>query len=187
MQITRSRKVSNRQANREREDRFLALADFANMGDQPEEWRTFRRRHPDFFPANLTEWMYKYAEIWAEHLSDLPPDRRPSPPLLLYRNRVQAVWTRKDPYGYSLNVIYGFDAEARRISQEHHDVIWEMSFRPFLIPGQPPGSSSIGGLPQPKQTVEAEKPLPPGQPHVCWLQGESPGNSLAHCSRPFTK
>ena len=164
--MTRPTGISNRQANQEREKRFAALADFANLGEKPAEWRAFRQEHPDFFPGDLTDWMYEFAELWAREIADLPPDRRPMPPLLLYRNRLRDVWMRRDPHSYSLSILYGFDEEAQRIWREHPDVIADMYVRPGAIPGQPVPSPRIGGLPRPTQKVEATESLPVGQPHV---------------------
>src|SRR4051812_28000256 len=118
--------TSNRQA---REQRFEALADYANLTDVPEDWKRFRREHPDFFPTSplgsnrpgfrsLSEWMYTFAEKWASTLADLPPDRRPLPPLLWYRNHVRRVWARNDKRCYSLSNLLGFEKEAQAIGEE---------------------------------------------------------------------
>jgi hypothetical protein len=173
--------TSNRQAERER--RFEALADFANLGDTPTEWCRFRSEHPHFFPElpsgrnrpgfrDLSEWMYAFAEEWANGLADLPPDRRPLPPLLWYRNRLRAVWTRRDLRGYAFSVLLGFDQEAQRIAKEYPDdeQLDDILCRPMYIPGVSfnAGQQAIGGLPMGDQVVKSDifEGLPAGQPHV---------------------
>jgi len=68
-------KVSKRKARDERLLDFDALADFANLGNAPEDWKRFRQKRGDFFPPEMTEWIYINAEVWW-NLSNLP-DKRP--------------------------------------------------------------------------------------------------------------
>ncbi|HKM86654.1 MAG TPA: hypothetical protein VJW96_10635 [Terriglobales bacterium] len=146
---------------------FEALAAYANMGDASEDWRRFRLMYPDFFPMtpsafsrkgfqNVTEWMYEFAEEWQKYLADLPPDRRPVPPLLWYRNRLRAVWARNDQHGYSLAILLGFEQEAKKILAEHpSEVQFDMLARPLGIPGQSvdPSKQDSEGLPQGKPVI----------------------------------
>jgi hypothetical protein len=162
MTDTVSVKRSNRQARETREGQFEALAAFANLGDTPEAWRKFRLMWPDFFPSTpsqspkarfrtLTEWIYGFAEEWATDIANLPPERRPLPPLLWYRNRLRSVWTRNDPHGYGLAILFGFEQEAKAILSDHpEEVPFEMVCRPLFIPGQPliPSKQESEGLPQ---------------------------------------
>ena len=76
MKSTVPAKVAKRKARDARLLEFDALADFANLGDKPEDWEKFRRLHPDFFPADMTKWIYINAEDWW-NLSNLP-DIRPA-------------------------------------------------------------------------------------------------------------
>ncbi len=68
-------KVSKRKPRDDRLLDFDALADFANLGDKPDDWAKFSVKWPRFFPANITEWIYINAEEW-RNLSNLP-DTRP--------------------------------------------------------------------------------------------------------------
>ena len=75
--------VLNRLA-KEKLNLFEDLAAYANMGDDPEDWKRFRRMCLDFFPIttgfkyagfeNLDNWMYAYAEEWHKDLAELPPE-----------------------------------------------------------------------------------------------------------------
>jgi hypothetical protein len=155
-------RVSNRQAS-DKARMFEALAAYANMGDSPEDWKRFRLMYPDFFPSpsssfkwpgfrDLTEWMYTFAEDWWKDLADLPPERRPLPPLLWYRNRLRAVWSRNDQHGYGLAILLGFEREAKNIAKEHPgEIYYDLLVSPVLVPGQPLDPSkqnADGGLPQ---------------------------------------
>ncbi len=75
MKATVPAKVSKRKAREERLLNYDALADFANLGNEPDDWARFHRKCPLFFPANITEWIYINAEVWRK-LSNLP-DQRP--------------------------------------------------------------------------------------------------------------
>ena len=131
-------KVSKRKAREDRLLKFQDLADFANLGDKPSDWGRCQKC-ADFFPADMTKWIYINAKEWWE-LSNLP-DKRPDnyheilrsgatisikgwaniardcrremlslrPPLLFFRNLLRRVWKREDPYGSSLKVLLGFD------------------------------------------------------------------------------
>ena len=74
MKATVPPKVSKRKAREERLLDFDALADFANLGDQPDDWARFSRRWPRFFPPDIAEWIYINAEEWW-NLSNLPDER----------------------------------------------------------------------------------------------------------------
>jgi hypothetical protein len=166
---------------------FEALAAYANMGDTPTDWRRFRLMYPEFFPSissefkfkepppeknpwpgynmnyqNLTEWMYGFAESWWNDFKDFPPDRRPVPPLLWYRNRLRDVWARNDQHGYSLSILLGFECEADNIAKEHPgETPFEPVMRPMYIPGQPLNllEQKSYGLPQGKSVVTPGKPV----------------------------
>lgn len=112
MEETIPAKVLNRRTRDERLGLFESLADFANLGDSPDDWRGFRSKHPQFFPAMLTEWIYSAAEIWAQKRT-----RREfrKPLLLLYRDALREVWLQDDGSGFSLNFLLGIDpVRARR-------------------------------------------------------------------------
>lgn len=138
-------KHAKRLARREREPLFEVLAAFANMGDTPAEWRKFRLKNPNFFPAtraghappgfrSLDEWFYTFSEEWARDFADSPIPLLP--PLLWYRNRLRNVWARKDPHGYNLAVLLGREQEAKQIAKQHPDIQAEGIVRPLMIPGQ---------------------------------------------------
>jgi hypothetical protein len=135
---------------------FEALAAYANMGDKPEDWQRFRLMYPDFFPSDLTEWMYTFAEELKD-FADLPPQRRPVPPLLWYRNRLRLVWARNDQHGYALAILLGFEREARNIAKEHPgEIYYDILATPLLVPGQPIDPSkhdTDGGLPKGRPVI----------------------------------
>jgi hypothetical protein len=150
-------RMSKRQAV-EKGRMFEALAAYANMGDKPEDWNRFRLMYPDFFSTpDLSEWMYTFAENWSRDFAELPPERRPIPPLLWYRNRLRTVWARNDQHGYGLAILFGFEQEARKIAKEHPgEVSYEMLVSPSLVPGQSVDSSkrtSDGGLPSGRPVI----------------------------------
>ena len=113
-------------SRKQHEARFIALADFANLGDTPEDWRRFRLKHPHFFPDSVpglrhgfgtfTEWIYKSAEAWAKIGPEINNRRlagsRMLPTLLWLRERLRAVWTRNDVHGINLNILLGFEKQA---------------------------------------------------------------------------
>ena len=143
---------------------FEALAAYANMGDQPGEWKKFRLMYPDFFPVtsgfaqkgfeNLDSWMYDFADEWHKDFSDLPPGVILLPPLLWYRNRLRAVWARNDQHGYCLAILLGFEDEAAEIAAEHRgEVSFEPIARPFVVPGQPIAKEKSHGLPQGRPAI----------------------------------
>jgi hypothetical protein len=190
--------VSNRQAEEEREQRFESLADFANMGDDPRDWGSFCSKHPHFFPQvssgsnkfgfrNLTEWIYAAAYEWAKTMEEVArPEVRAHvlTPLLWYRNRVRAFWTRNDPEGINLMVLLGFEKEALEKAKTVPGALLEQVMRPFLVPGQPNASPwialydpatielgervSIGGLPRGRRVEIPDdvEGLSQGQPTV---------------------
>jgi hypothetical protein len=177
-QQTGDGKSSNRQATLEREQRFLALADFANLGDTPEDWRRFRANHPHFFPEtpsgwdrpgfrNLTEWLYTAAESWSKEQAQLIAQTGQQElagiktPLLWYRDRLRYVWLGDDPDGANLMVLYGFEKEASGRGKLGAFI------RPEAVPGQSPGiANTLAGLPRGQQVVTPDDiaGLPEGQP-----------------------
>ncbi len=111
-------KVAHRQAAKDRDLQFEALAAFANMGDTPEQWKKFRLMYRRFFPdlpfygslpntpITTSDWLYQTAEEWftASMLTRVPP-----PALLWYRNHLRTVWSGLDRTGSSLTVLYGIE------------------------------------------------------------------------------
>ncbi len=106
MQSTIAGKTANRLARQERDLQLDALADFASLGDVPDDWRRFREKHPQFFP----EWLYATAE--ARAAEGLVKESGAETPLLLYRDMLRAVWSRNDPDGNCLKFLLGFEQEA---------------------------------------------------------------------------
>jgi hypothetical protein len=74
MEGTVPAKVPKRKVKDKRLDDFEDLADFVNLGDKPGDWANFRQSHSDFFPADITDWIYINAEVWW-NLSNLPATR----------------------------------------------------------------------------------------------------------------
>src|SRR5215467_245134 len=102
-------------------DELLALQEFANLSDDPAEWQKFREHWPRFFldepvagepkgPNDLTEWLYRVAEDWANYGPEIKARTRP--PLLWYRDHLRAVWTHNDREGVSLPLLLGFEKKA---------------------------------------------------------------------------
>lgn len=158
---------------RQRRKKFEALAAYANMRDKPEAWDSFRVRYPEFFPVapsgfrskgfeNLSALMYDFAISWHNEFIDYEAGRNVLPPLLWYRNRLRAVWSRNDHHGYNLAILLGFEEEAKRIAAEHPgEVASDLVIRPLAIPGQP-----FNPL---KQQSEG---LPPGRPIINGVTGD---------------
>ena len=112
-------KHSKRKAREERLiGEFQALEDFANLGNENEDWERFRLKWPHFFPDHLTPWIYDSARYWREFLRS--PESRPDgfseireerPPLLFFRSLLRLVWKRKDRDGRCLKNLLGFEAD----------------------------------------------------------------------------
>jgi hypothetical protein len=137
---TLSVRTSRRQAEEDSCQQFEALAEFANMGDRPLDWRKFRLKYPNFFPtqehkitdprrSNLTEWLYSYAEEWFKHSRQFEGTL---PPLLWYRELLRTVWSGSDPTGAALYVLYGDEEKGRLFGLPVSAGV----MRPFLSPGQ---------------------------------------------------
>jgi hypothetical protein len=134
---------------------FEALAAYCNMKDTPEDYGRFRLLYPDFFPQELSAWMYQLAEEWHKvhvHLGSTLP------PMLWYRNRLRHVWARTDQHGYNLATLLGFDQEAEAIAEAHcGEIGFEPVTRTALIPGRPLKdalASQARGFPQGKAIVD---------------------------------
>jgi len=103
--------------------------------------------------------MYAFADEWAKGMADvrLPAGRRMLPPLLWYRNRLRAVWSRNDQHGYNLTTLYGLEKEAQDIAREHPgDVETDALASPILTPGQPVDPAkhnTVGGLPRGRPVI----------------------------------
>lgn len=168
-QVTIPVKISKRKAREERLLQFDALAAFANLSDNSEDWRKFRLQYPEFFPLidsgfgqpgfrNLTDWLYTFAEEWAQ----FPVETRAKtiPSLLWYRDRLRAFWTRNDPNGINLSFLLGFMSEdevSRRASASDFGEPERLVFHPMAVPGQslnPLQHDSIGGLPRGRFEVD---------------------------------
>lgn len=155
---------SNQLAPDYREGQFEALAAFANLSEDPKEWKKFRLMWPAFFPTadtglktpgfeTLSEWFYSFAEEWAS--LDVPASCPIVPALLWYRNRLRAFWTRHDPYGYHLAVLLGFEQQADEIRKEHFKLD-EGVAHPFVVPGQTLGQEVSRGLPPGRAVVNGK-------------------------------
>lgn len=147
-----------------------ALRDFANVGEDPGEWRRFRQKWPHFFPEErsqferdglrtFTDWIYQQAEEWSGLESDLRS--KLTTPLLWYRDCLRAAWARNDPDGSNLAVLLGFEVQlpGSAVMNRLNQLPLASS---FLVPGQPTlptQRSTIGGLPQ-------------GRPFVNGIKGE---------------
>jgi hypothetical protein len=173
----------NRQARKEHEAQFNALEDFANLGDTPEAWHHFRLKHSNFFPQtptgynrpgfrNISEWVYTTADEW--HAMGPEVTTRVLTPLIWYRNRLRAVWTRNDADGINLMFLLGFQKQALekgKGSPSAGDI--EGLVKPFFVPGQSPNPEkhdSLGGLPQAEG--QATFGMLPGIPEVDGIRGE---------------
>jgi hypothetical protein len=171
----------NWQARKQREAQFSALEDFANLGDTPEHWHRFQLKHPSFFPdtpsgytnpgfRSVSEWLFTAADQW--HSMGPVVTTKVSTPLIWYRNRLRAVWTRNDADGINLMFLLGFEKQAReKGTGSTSDGIIEGIVGPFFVPGQPPnpeGHDSLGGLPQTK----AQDLFTMGIPDVDGVSGE---------------
>jgi hypothetical protein len=158
-------KIAKRQATATRESQLNSLEAFANLGETPEDWKRFRLKYPHFFPENLTEWFYNYAEDWALRYE---PGLKEilKPPLLYYRNRLRRVWGRNDRHGANLKLLLGFEKEVNHSDVEEGQLLMSgWPYRPkgkrkltlgILIPGQSLDDDA-------KTTVAG---LPPGRPIV---------------------
>src|ERR1039457_3363785 len=137
---------------------FEALAAYVNMKDTPAEWQRFRLMYPEFFPQELSAWMYQLAEEWHKFSAEI---KSTLPPLLWYRNRLRSIWARTDQHGYSLAVLLGFEKEAQAIAEGHRGEIgFEGFYRTARVPGRtlfdqfdvgkvkglPQGSTAINGV-----------------------------------------
>ncbi|HEV3279420.1 MAG TPA: hypothetical protein VG860_21710 [Terriglobia bacterium] len=148
---------------------YEALADFANLGDTPDDWRAFREKWPGFFsktsgfehpgPENLTEWLYLQAEEWAKWGVASPRRLETTlPALLWYRDHLRAVWTGNDPNGVSLSMALGFGAEAMSIAAKVGSPVTKTlaSSNFFVVPEgsfNPEKLGTVGGLPMGRPVV----------------------------------
>jgi hypothetical protein len=97
-------KVANRQAAKLRDQQLESLAAFANMGDHPNDWKKFQLKYPRFFPSDT---IYRLASASLQTFSVLLDTTTTR--LLLYRDHLRRVWTRSDPKGESLKILYGME------------------------------------------------------------------------------
>jgi ribosomal protein L37AE/L43A len=154
--------VTPKRLEKNRRQKFEALATYANLADTPEAWQRFRARYPDFFPETLSAWLYDFALQWHYEFATHEAGRHVLPPLLWYRNRLRAVWSRNDRLGYNLAVLLGFEEEAKRVSGEHPgEIASDPVVRPQAIPNQSPNPL--------RQQSEG---LPPGRPVINGVSGE---------------
>jgi len=125
--------VSKRKAGVDRLRDFQALADYANLGDTLDEWRSFRLKWPHFLSDKWPELIYENAESWFMHRVPLPVwdfmseslmrslealartvrERQEwlhsIPTLLWYRNLLRVLWLRQDQDGMCLMHLLGID------------------------------------------------------------------------------
>lgn len=156
-------KIPKRKANY-RERRLDALERFANMKNGSEDWTRFRVIYPDFFPENLSKWLYESASAW-ERKIDANPEAIGiiKPPLLFYRDHLRQVWGGTDPEGLSLKLLLGFELEVKHQLGDLPIMSgWPVKERgkwifKTIIPGQPLDErqqTTIGGLPPGRPIVD---------------------------------
>jgi hypothetical protein len=163
-------KIANRKAKAAREADLNALQAYANLGVTPEDWKRFRVQYREFFPENLTDWFYDFAEEWYRKFQAYPKVREVvRPPLLFYRDCLRRVWTRDDHAGINLKLLLGFEQELKDMHRLNAPSMeaWigkkrGKSIMNVYIPGQP--------LDIDQQTTLAG--LPPGRPIVDGVSGE---------------
>jgi hypothetical protein len=163
-------KLTNRKAKFDREIGLSALESFANLGDTPDRWKRFRLKWPEFFPTHLTEWLYRFAESWANESRDFKEILKP--PLIFYRDCVRRVWSGEDRKALFLKFLLGFERDVRR-DIEFPSTSLYMPGRMCEVPGRRKlkSGSFIPGQPadEDKQTTMAG--LPPGKPIVSGTTG----------------
>jgi len=125
-------KVSNRQAAQERDLQLEALAAFANMGDEPEEWRKFGLKFPRFFPDKS---LYESASRWlAQTLEPFLPYTTTR--LLLYRDHLRRVWAGNDQKGESLTILYGFEKKLNPVEPKDPKFGEPRKMHPLFLSGK---------------------------------------------------
>lgn len=156
----------------DRNGRLRALAQYANLGDDPSAWEKFRTHWKDFVPSEL----YQRARERAAQAVRLSPQYLDSPDdplgvryaLLFYRDRLREVWTRNDPKGIALCYLYGFHDEAIAMEDAEFARAHPMAMpRPILAAlqgraqpiyrGLRPGSCFVNGI---TGAIEWSFPLP---------------------------
>jgi hypothetical protein len=161
-------RIANRKAGDDRELQLNDLEAFANVGDTPGDWQRFRLKCPRFFPENLSNWLYIYAESWAMEPQNVKEVVKP--PLLYYRDRLRMVWNGNDPKGVNLKLLLGFEGEARQ----------EGASEALLMPGavfkrkgdrKPRVGRYIPGQPSDPDLQTTFAGLPPGKPIVDGISG----------------
>jgi len=150
-------KVSNRQAAQERDLQLEALAAFANMGDEPEEWRKFGLKFPRFFPDKS---LYESASRWlAQTLEPFLPYTTTR--LLLYRDHLRRVWAGNDQKGESLTILYGFEKKLNPVEPKDPKFGEPRKMHPLFLSGKTLLDEEwYGGM------------LPEGEPVVDGISGE---------------
>jgi hypothetical protein len=163
-------RIANRKARAGRESDLNALQAFVNMGVTPEDWKSFRRQYREFFPKNLSEWFYDFAEELDRKLPHHPESDALKPPLLFYRDRLRRVWTRDDHEGINLKLLLGLEQE---VKDEH---VLQAPFMPGEIVEKKRGKCTVGAY-IPGQPIDPDQQttfagLPPGKPIVNGVTGE---------------
>ena len=113
--------VKNRNTGSETHFTSRSLEHFANIGEEPEDWREFQLKHPKFFSmdnhagtaeavSDASEWLYSDAERWTQYHPDLKDQSVPT--LLWYRDLLRMVWVSEDPDGVCLSALYGMRGKA---------------------------------------------------------------------------
>lgn len=162
-------KIANRKAKSERESRLSALEAYANLGETPEHWKRFRLKYPYFFPKGLTDYFYDYAEKIYNKFKDADVAGFPAKPsLLFYSDRLRQVWTRNDPDGVNLKLLYGFEKTPGALNAGATLIM------PVWFDGRSPRSLSpvIPGQPKDEEDQTTTAGLPPGEPRVDGVTGE---------------
>ena len=166
---TISMKIANRKAKDDRESGLNALEAYANMGVTPENWKRFHLKFPEFFPKNLSEWFYSFAELWAwRYDNDFKAWLKP--PLLFYRDRLQSVWALDDPEGVCLKLLLGFEKELGRRNFSGK-LLLPAKFGDKRGRGLPDIVADIPGQPVDREMQTTYAGLPPGKPIVDGVTG----------------
>ena len=162
-------RLANRKAKLDRDIGLSALESFANLRDTPDGWKRFRLKWPEFFPKQLTDWFYQFADSWATQFQNYPEIKEfLKPPLLFYRDCVRKVWSGNDRKAIFLKFLLGFEQEVRReidlglsglyLPSRLYEVKGRRKMKVgSFIPGQPPNEdqqTTVAGLPPGKPIVD---------------------------------
>jgi len=166
-------KLANRKAKCDREAGLNALESFANLGELPEDWRRFRLKFPEFFPIDLTEWFYTFAEHWYTEFQAYPELRAElKPPLFFYRDHLRKIWSGEDRRGIFLKLLLGFEQDVKNEMEIGRCDLF-MPSRLYTVKGK--RKMKVGSFIPGQPANEAEQTtiggLPPGKPVVNGVTG----------------